>query len=327
MLQAALETVRLMVDGAPMRVVRGPDAAFDAFARAFRILTKKLSDAHDPLDLLAIAGETVDTQEEYALRTTAYFREQGEQMQAIIRMLTETLTELTGRSDTFSLKLHDIEKRIGRASELDDIKELRLNLKTCLDALRETRAEEKKGSRDVAQRIQSQIETANRRMAEVTESALRELEMAEDKAEPEVAPVEESYVGVFLLQHADHIASRFGESTRREMLALISQNLKAVLGPSDRLVRWRGSALLVFVYSQWGIKGVREQLGKAVSSTSQQYINVGNGPAMLSVGVDWVVVPQSHYSSLNEVFSEVDSFIREKSGKAHGGAELSRRVG
>jgi len=311
MLHAALESINLILDSMPMRVYRTPEAAYEAYVAACKDLSQRMAQVRTPVDLLSIAGEMVETVEEYALRTKEYFREQGEHMQAILRMLTEALAEFSGRSDASVVHLQDIEKRIEAAYELDDIKTLRSNLQSCLTSLREACAEEKKDASESIQRLKAQLDQAQTQFDAGRSSAPREAGRAPQPADFEIAAPLESFVAAFKLQHADHIASRFGESVRRDMLAMISKNLKALLGPGDRIVRWKGTSLVVFLYSRSGMKVVRAQLSEAVSSTRQQYINVGSRSALLSVGVDWTVFPQSHFPSLNDVLAEVDKFLAE----------------
>ena len=117
-----------------------------------------------------------------------------------------------------------------------------------------------------------------------------------------------SYVAAFKLQRAEHIANRFGETVKHQMLNLIATELKTVLGPHDRLLRWKGTSFVMFINSTAAIPEIRSRLAKAVAATSQQYIEVGRNSALLSVGVDWIVFPQAG-RPLDAVFTEVDAFL------------------
>ena len=127
-------------------------------------------------------------------------------------------------------------------------------------------------------------------------------------------PIASSYVAAFRLQRADHIALRFGDHAKRQMLSLLSQSLKTVLGPKDRLLRWKGTSFVMFLESAAAIQDVRARLSEAVAATGQHYIEVGKKSALLSVGVDWTVFTQAQCGSLDAVFTEVDSFL---AGKTH----------
>ena len=67
----------------------------------------------------------------------------------------------------------------------------------------------------------------------------------------------------------------------------------------------------MFINSPAAIQDIRSRLAKAVAETSQQYIEVGRKSALLSVGVDWIVFPQSG-RPLDAVFAEVDAFLARR---------------
>ena len=136
-----------------------------------------------------------------------------------------------------------------------------------------------------------------------------DLDLVPEPSEGPVESVPASYVAAFKLQRAEHIASRFGETVRHQMLSTIAAQLKTVLGPNDRLLRWKGTSFVMFISSAAMIQEIRARLSKAVAATGQQYIEVGSKSALLSVGVDWILFPQSDRPSLEAVFTEVDAFL------------------
>jgi GGDEF domain-containing protein len=118
-----------------------------------------------------------------------------------------------------------------------------------------------------------------------------------------------SYVAVFKLQRAEHIANRFGENVTHQMLSLVGARLKAVLGPDDRLLRWKGTSFVMFLTSTAAPQEVRARLFDVVAAMGQRYIELGRKSALLSVAVDWTVFPQAQFPTLEAVFAEVDAFL------------------
>ena len=51
------------------------------------------------------------------------------------------------------------------------------------------------------------------------------------------------------------------------------------------------------------------------------FVRSADGSALISVGVDWIVFPQAQCSSLDAVFTEVDSFLARET------AVKPRRIG
>ena len=311
-LEASLQMGRLLLDGIAAHAVRGGGADLSALKRTLGGLQRRINQPPSALDLLEISSDAVEALETYSQRTTDYLREQNEQLQSMVAMLTEALADVSGQSEASVARLQAIELQIERARELDDMRAVRASLENCLLAMREAAAQQRTGSSATVRRLQGQIDAAQKRIfqnrapvqpyhpeADLTPELFEEL--------PETAP--NSYVAVFKLQRAEHIASRFGDGAKQQMLSVIGRSLKSVLGPTDRLLRWKTTSYVMFLNSTAAIQEVRGQLAAAVAATGQQYVEVGRKAALLSIGVDWTVFPQAQCTSLDGVFTEVDSFL------------------
>ena len=212
-----------------------------------------------PLGLLALAGDSVET---YSQRVAGYFRNQQDHVQAIIQMLMEGLAEASGPSAA-TTRLSEVTQRVAGATSLRDLLKLRAEIEASLAALRQHRAQ------------QARLEEFREQEADGTEASA------------------DSFVAAFRLQRSELIASRFGRVVLREMLDVVNTNLKPILGPGDRIERWKDVALVVFIRSRSGLYGLRTQISKIVSTVRLQYINVGNRSALLSISLDWTVLSQS----------------------------------
>jgi GGDEF domain-containing protein len=230
----------------------------------------------------------------------------------MVAMLTATVADLSGQTDASVARLQTIERQIEHVSGLDDIRALRANLESCLLAVREAAAQQRSGSAATVRRLQEQIDTVQKRAAPnpaAPRVSQAEIDLATEPSFGVPQQAYTRYVAAFKLQRAEHIATRFGESARHQMLALIGQSLKTVLEPDDRLLRWKGTSFVMFFNSTATIQGVRARLSEAVAATGQHYVEVGKKTALLSVGVDWTVFPEAQCPSLDEVFAEVDAFL------------------
>lgn len=171
----------------------------------------------------------------------------------MLAMLTETVAELAGQSDAAVARLQTIEKELGRASELDDIRALKANLEESLRAVRDAAAQHRNVSVTTMERLRAQLALARTRAADVPEPPVYNRDDVDATAEPFEIPVElrsASYVAAVRLRRADHIAARFGESVRLRMLAMIGTHLKPMLSGDDRLLRWKGTSFVMFINSR-----------------------------------------------------------------------------
>lgn len=318
LVEALMQMARLLLDAMASHMVRGSDTDFRSLRRTLNELAQRMDRPQSALTLLGIASDAAEALDTYCQRTTAYHREQHEERQSMIAMLTDTLADISGQTDASVARLQAIEKQVERASELDDIRALRASLGESLQALREAAAQHRSHSAATVERLRGQIAMARKSTPGDPEhpgdakdpaaknGVLELLSEATNALGVELLPA--SFVAAFKLQRAEHIANRFGETVKHHMLNLIAAELKAVLGPQDRLLRWKGTSFVMFINSTAAIPEIRSRLAKAVAATSQQYIEVGRNSALLSVGVDWIVSPQAG-RPLDAVFTEVDAFL------------------
>ena len=312
MVEALMQMGRLLLDTIATRMVHGNESDFKVFSRTLQKLVRQMEGPQSAMSLLGISSDAVEAFEAHCQRTTEYFREQNEERQSMVAMLTDTVADLSGQTDASVARLQAIEQQLAQASELEDIRALRVRLRESLLALREAAAQERDTSVATLKRLQGQIETSRRGVPGEPEHSRANYADIDLTPEPSQGPLEfipTAYVAAFRLQRAEHIASRFGEAVKLQMLSMIGAQLKTLLGPTDRLLRWKGTSFVMFIYSTDAIKEVRGQISEIIAATGQHYIEVGRKSALLSVGVDWILFPQSDRPSLEAVFTEVDAFL------------------
>jgi GGDEF domain-containing protein len=309
---ALTQMVRVLLDAMATRMVRGKEADLRSLRRALSGLARQMERPQPAMTMLGISSDAVEALETYCQRTSDYLREQHEERQSMIAMLTDTVAELSGQTDASVARLQTIEKQVERASEIDDMRTLRANLATSLQSLRDAAAQQRSSAVATVARLQSQIALAQSRIPEDLKASVTshpDIDVIPEASDEPVESLPASYVADFKLQRAEHVANRFGEAAKTQMLSLIAAQLKTLLGPNDRLLRWKGTSFVMFINSTEGIQDIRARLAETVATTGQQYIEVGRKSALLSVGVDWIVFPQAGRSSLEAVFTEVDAFL------------------
>ncbi len=312
LVQAALQMARLLIEGIATHAVRGRDVDFRSFAEDLKGLSQKVEPPLSALKLLEISSETLETLENYSQRTEAYLREQRQLMQSILGVLTETLADVSGNSEEAVARLQSIEQQVERASRLDDIRALSAGLKDCLVDIREAAAHQRRVSAETVQRLRTQVSLAQERGGpHPRHFDISHLETdLEPEQEPPLTPRAASeYVVVVRLQRPDYIVSRFGEQAKHRMLSLISQSLKTLVGPNDRLLRWKGTSFVLFLKSSATVGEIRAELADAMAPTRPHYIELGKKTVLLAILADWVVFPQAECESLEAVFSKVDAFL------------------
>jgi GGDEF domain-containing protein len=310
--QALTQMGRLLLEAMATHMVRGNETDFKLLRGKLNGLARRMEEPQPAMSLLGISSDAVEAFKTYCQSTTEYLRQQNEERQSMVAMLTDTVADLSGQTDASVAVLQTIEKQIECASELDDIRVLRANLAESLRALRQAAAQQRSSSVATVERLRGQIAMAQAQIHDNSKHSRGnqdEIDLIPELSEGPIESLATSYVAAFRLQRAEHIASRFGEAVKRQMLSMIATQLKTVLGPKDRLLRRKDMSFVMFINSTDSVKEIRGRLLSAVGKTSQQYIEVGSKSVLLSVGVDWVVFPQADRPSLEAVYTEVDAFL------------------
>ena len=312
LVEALMQMGRLLISAIATHMVRGNEADFQELRRTLIRLGRQLEGSPSAMDVLSISSDAVEAFETHCQRTAEYFRGQNEEKQSMVTMLTDTVADLSGQTDASVTRLQAIEKEVAQASELDDIRTLRARLEDSLRSLREAAAHQRSGAAAMVKRLQEQIEEARKQASGdrgPSRSNYSEIDLTPEPSGGPVHPISTAYVAAFRLQRAEHIATRFGEAVKLQMLSMIGTQLKTLLGPTDRLLRWKGTSFVMFIYSAAALHEIRARISEVIATTGQHYIEVGTKSALLSVGVDWILFPQSDRPSLEAVFTEVDAFL------------------
>jgi hypothetical protein len=303
---------RLLLDCMALHNVRGSEADLGGLRETLNSLASQIDQPQDALGFLGIASEAAEALESYCCRTTDYLRAEKEQVNSMVGMLTDTLTEVTGQTDCSINRLHAIEQDLEEASGLNDMQAVRSNLERSLVALREAVKEQKNSSAAARELLSNQLVKAESSTSSAPSHKginFTDIDYFAGAPANSTAPSITTYIAAFKLQRAENIVTRFGEATKHEMLLTLGRQLKAVVGPDDRLLRWKGTSFVMFITSKGTLGEIKTPLYDAVAKVGMQYIEVGRKSALLAVGVDWIIFPQAEYPTLEAAFAKVDDFL------------------
>jgi len=323
--EALRQVGHLLLEGIASHTVRGRETDFSMLRKALRPLAKQLDQPKSALDLLSSSSDVVDALETYCRNTTEYYHEEKEQMQSMVLMLTDTLADISGQSEVSVGRLQTIEKHLEMASGLNDIRSVRSALETCLRSVRDTAAQQRSSAASTVKRLRDHVDKFQKEPTPEQKSPLfseADIGLVSEVWEGPIETLPNTYIAGFKLKRVEHIASRFGEAATHQMLSTLGGQLKELVGPKDRLLRWKGTSFVMFINSMATIGDIRAQLAESVAKVGMQHVEIGTKSAMLSIGVDWIVFQQADQASLETVLAEVDSFLA--SGNAEKSAVGSR---
>mgnify|MGYP000910476235 CR=1 FL=1 len=98
----------------------------------------------NPSETLVAVGSVERAIEEYNARVGRSVRQYQTELRGMVGMLTETVSECTSASERSKQRLQGIEHRLDKASAIEDIRLLKLQLAECLESLRTESEEQRK---------------------------------------------------------------------------------------------------------------------------------------------------------------------------------------
>jgi GGDEF domain-containing protein len=308
--ESSLQALRLLLSGLLVQ-----DAGFNDPRPAAKPLVaellRRLESPLAPFDVLEVANEAVALLQQDTRATVDRYRQQHEELQDMIAMLTETVAALSVQKTSSVTRLQQVERRIEQAYLLEDLRALKTNLSECLEAVREAAANQQKQAAETIQLCERHIQTAKAKLAAAPKADPVKLSPAETKKPEEIA----EFVVVFMLDRENSIAARFGEEVRHNVLLFVSQHLKDSLLPADRIIRWKGAAFLGSLKRTGSIHEIRAELSAVASIQISPTVDVGERSIRLPVSLSWAVFTQSSFASLDGLFEKVDEFIAKTQGR------------
>jgi hypothetical protein len=132
-----LRVIRLLLQGIALHAVEVGRADHENFRLDMQALLEAVGANPSTAVLLVTTGSALKMLENYNQSTTQYLRMQGAELQNMIGMLTRTVAALVSGSNRSVTRLREIEGQLVEASEIQDVRMLRLRMEQCLERIRE----------------------------------------------------------------------------------------------------------------------------------------------------------------------------------------------
>ncbi len=342
--EALLRFTVLVLESIRLHAITGDGADYERFQADILRLEETFATPPSPDEVLIAAGAVSKTLDDYAHSSSRFLKQQKHELQTIVAALTQTLGTVANASERTIGRMAEIKAQLEKADVIEDIRRLKARLTECL----ETVYEESVRQHDEAARAANQLqETAGNRgrgaapvaaggvtgaAAEPTEgnhaalaSALRpavagsnnsggdssEREAVERVLATVLNKSEESWVGLFKIERANLLVSRFGPPVFEEVVTFVRQRLSSGLS-SLRQYRWDQSAILALLQSQQDIKLIRRKINELFAERLVMNFDLGKREVMLPIGCQWTVLPCLPHHSAHVLIQQIEAFLSER---------------
>lgn len=319
--EALLRMARLLVHAIELHAVKGDAADYEKFRADMQQVQQSLAERPTPSEILVLAGTVVTALEGYNRRTSRFMQIQCAELQAMVSMLTKTMTALSTGSEASVARLQSIEQHLHKASMIEDFQTARLRLAECLEGLRAEITRQKEESARTVSAIKTELSKSQERLASAPGLPRQELRPdpvtgLPGRAAAEAALLEAGrenrtvYAAVFALDRLDLINTRFGYAMGDRVLLTYSQLVAQALSGADQLFRWSGPALVALLEREGQqMPEVREELARFANQRVERTFQAGGRSALLPVAANWALFPLAHFRPVQLLFYQMDNFV------------------
>jgi GGDEF domain-containing protein len=310
-----LRTSRLLLQAIGLHAVEGEPHEYQSFRATIEGLQSKLGEKTPLPEGLMAVGAAAEAMHDYGLRTTRFTRAQSLSWRALARMMVTAIGDLAP-TDAHSVELREIDWKIGKASTLEEIRDLRKLITACLETIRNEIA----GA------------TANNTLA-ILEGALPETTIGKAiEANPTQQPdsstklfvrcdaeaaIRESrrngsrsFAAIFVIDRLRHINSRFGQPVGDRLIDLFLQRLTGAVLGEDRLFRWGESSIVALLGRRDSEDEVRREIERILFRRLVETFTVKNQSVVVPISSTWSIVPIADMGC-DATVAKLDAFVAQ----------------
>ncbi|MBV8817334.1 MAG: diguanylate cyclase [Acidobacteriaceae bacterium] len=262
---------------------------------------------------------------DYGERTTRYIDAKRIEYQRMVAMLTETVSAAVHTNKRSIERLRDIENKLDKASVIEDVRILRMELGQCLEGVRE---EIHHHETEVAAAVMSLQASVNDQVAPVNHQDAPAVALRVHEPDPATGlprrPMAEAALSEAAQQGGSHyvvaivpnriaaINTRFGLAVGDSVLRKISDQLKSRL-PQDRIFRWSGPCFLALLARTTSEPAVLTEMTRITRNERDTLMHIKNRPVLLPLSLNCAVFPLNDPAWV--IGEKVDQFVALQASK------------
>ncbi len=315
-----LHVIELLLNGIALHAVQGDTEDLFRFQDDVRTIARTIGNDSSGEDLLVSTSRAMRALEEYSRHTQKFMRAQSLELQGMLSMLTQTVSSLSASGRENIEQLQSIEKKIEKASVIEDIRSLRIQLAECLETLKtETLRQREEASRTIFD-LDAGVSNVKARM-EGAQIVVRDPDTGlstRSEAERAIAFSSQAdgthYAAFFVLDNLHSVHSRFGNKIQIEVLRMFAEHLSNAFGGTEHLYRWSAASLVAVLERNVPFVKFQAEVRQVASVRLQKTLKINSREVLLPVGCRWFALPVTKNDDSDVLFSKMDAFLAAQVG-------------
>ena len=155
-----LRVAQILVRGMGMHAIEGDPEAFKTFRGSMDRSAESLGQSVTEAAALVVVNTVLRVLEEYNRGTESYLHSGGNDLRAMLKMLTAAITEFSNAGGENVQRLKHIESRLASAGQSNDILTVKKQLANCLDEIKKEVDRQKAATATLVNRLQEDLQQA-----------------------------------------------------------------------------------------------------------------------------------------------------------------------
>jgi GGDEF domain-containing protein len=313
--------LKLLLQGIATHAVESDPGELRRFRLDISNISNRLTETLGSDEMDHVVEGSVDLLKEYNRRVGKLEVANKTELRAILAIMTDTMAFLIASSKIEVESLQSIEKSIEKASAIDDIRRLRVELTNCLSSVRNESVRLRELSqaqiKSLQTGVQLTVDSLNGAQSEPTDPAtgLQGRATAEQWIINKIAEGRDFAIALFIIDRLGSINGRFGRAIGDQILLSVAQRLGQESPDESSLLRWSGPAFVLVSPIGPNFSVVERFVKKQGSMRIQKDIETEDGSVMLSITCSWTLEKvTTPTDSVELICRKLDSFVAARSG-------------
>ena len=247
-------------------------------------------------DVLVAAGAATTAIHEYNRHVETAVRARRLELEAVVGMLTQTMSDVAVGSGQSLDRLKTIERRLAKSQEMFDVRQLRQEMSECLAGVKEESACRRRESERLIADLQSTIEehARERRLANPPEHSREG--SGHDPIEETIALAAKDdpslLVAVLVVDHLKPVAIRFGEPAALKVVAYCAGQAREHRAGARQVIAWKGSSCVALMDGADGALAAEWAVSHEAQQRRTMTLEVSGREVMLHITYSkWLLLP------------------------------------
>lgn len=310
-----LRTVQRLLEGVALHAVELDAEEVARFREDIRQIAARITLDASAEDRAIATGEAIKALQEYGRDVKTLSEAQRTELVSVIGTLTKTVGLILSRSTASQLTV--LERKLEKATAIEDIRFLKLQLNDCLQIARQ----EVSHQRELTAQAQAALANARTEAAHLAAqvrsqdplTGLPNRRVAEDVLATNCAR-SRTFAAIVVMARLHAINARYGVQIGDEMIRHTARELVRDL-PAFTVHRWSGPSFLAFTQEEDSLQMAQSrlrtipplQMSNAAGGTRERSL-------MLPVSTAWTVYALESETSAASLITKLDSFVASQVG-------------